>query len=288
MHGASKRWSEAQRHCVEFPSERQHDGPDPRQFFDNLLKEDKMSGFNHLLTGAGRRGLVLGLSGMIGMLYMGGCATMSEMFTMQAPEGQQQQVTMPKSTWTGAASGEQANALAKTVVDANNNTMKRFDEVDGRLDKLQETSSQDLQTAQQALAKLEQMANQQGTGEMTLFFKTGSAKLDQFEYQRLVRFLDYISVKSRGRKVIILSIGSASATGSPQFNKKLSTERSEAPLPVINQFLVNVPHEFYKVTGIGDMYAPKNASTDVDKRYQNVRVIAVYDTGNIPQVPEEK
>src|SRR5512136_1522943 len=114
--------------------------------------------------------MALGIFGIIGTLLIGGCASMEEMFTLKEPGGQEKQVTMPKSTWTGAASGEQANALAKTVVEANNNTMKRFDEVDGRLDKLQETASQDLQNGQQALAKLEQMANQQGTGEMTLFF----------------------------------------------------------------------------------------------------------------------
>ncbi len=247
-----------------------------------------MNAFNNLINNSRTITAALGIFGIIGMFLMGGCGTMEEMFSMKGPEGQEKKVAMPQSTWTGAASGEQANALAKMVVESNNNTMKKFDEVNGRLDKLQETASQDLQTSQQALAKLEKMANEQGTGEMTLFFKTGSSKLDQMENQRLVRFLDYLSVKSHGRKIILLSIGSASATGNAKMNKKLSAKRSEAPLPVINQYLVNVPHEFYKVTGIGDMYSPKNASTDVHKRYQNVRVIAAYDTSNIPQVPEEK
>lgn len=247
-----------------------------------------MNGSDNLMNGVQFRTLALGMCGIIGMLLIGGCGTMEEMFSMKGPDGQEKQVTMPKSTWTGAASGEQANALAKTVVESNNNTMKKFDEVNGKLDKLQETASQDLETSKQALAKLEQLSNQQGTGEMTLFFKTGSSKLDQSQYQRLVRFLDYISVKSHGRKIILLSIGSASATGNPKMNKKLSTARSEAPLPVINKYLVNVPHEFYKVTGIGDMYSPKDASSDVHLRYQNVRVIAAYNTGDMPQVPEEK
>jgi hypothetical protein len=82
-----------------------------------------------------------------------------------------------------------------------------------------------------------------------------------------------------------VSIGSASATGSPQINKKLSIERSDAPLPVINQYLVNVPHRFYKVTGIGDLYAPKNAPLQVEERYQSVRIIAAYSTGALPPVP---
>lgn len=247
-----------------------------------------MNAFSNLINGTRSRITALGVFGIMGMFLIGGCNTMEQMFSMKGPEGQEKKVAMPQSTWTGAASGEQANALAQMVVESNNNTMKKFDEVNGRLDKLQETASQDLQTSQEALAKLEKMSNEQGTGEMTLFFQTGSSKLDQAQNQRLVRFLDYLSVKSHGRKIILLSIGSASATGNAKMNKKLSAKRSEAPLPVIKQYLVNVPHEFYKVTGIGDMYSPKNASSDVHKRYQNVRVIAAYNTGDLPQVPEQK
>ena len=175
--------------------------------------------------------------------------------------------------------------MAKEIVAANNNDMKKLDEVEGRVDKLQGTENQELQKTQQALNKLEEISNQQGTGQITLFFKTGSVEIDQFQNQRLVNFLDYLSLESRGRTVILLSIGSASAIGSPKLNKKLSVERSEAPLPTIDQYLVNVPHKFYKVTGIGDMYAPKNAPLQVEHRYQSVRIIAVYDTGSIPATP---
>jgi outer membrane protein OmpA-like peptidoglycan-associated protein len=216
---------------------------------------------------------------------LGGCATQPSVVMMQEPSGQQEKVSMPKSAWTGAASGAQADTLAQTVVDANNNTMQQFDQVEGRMDKLQTTENKDLQTAEEALQKLEQLSNEQGTGQITIFFKTGSTEIDQFQYQRLVNFLDYLSREGRGRTVILLSIGSASAIGSPQLNKKLSRERSEAPLPVINQYLVNVPHRFYKVTGIGDMYAPKNASKQVEHRYQSVRIIAVYDTRGILVTP---
>jgi hypothetical protein len=33
---------------------------------------------------------------------------------------------------------------------------------------------------------------------------------------------------------------------------------------------------------LGDLYAPKNVSLQEDQRYQNVRIIAVYDTNQIP------
>ena len=229
-----------------------------------------------------RSGLALGL---IGAALLAGCATQPDILSMQDASGQQQNLAVPKSTWTDTASGEQADALAKEIVTANNNDMKKFDQVDGRLDKLQTAENTELQKTQQALDKLEAMSEQQGTGQITLFFKTGSAHIDQFQNQRLVSFLDYVSRTSRGRAVILLSIGSASATGTPQVNKKLSQERSEAPLPIIDQYLVNVPHKFYKVTGIGDLYAPKKATQQVEDRYQSVRIIAVYDTAAIPKTP---
>jgi len=37
-------------------------------------------------------------------------------------------------------------------------------------------------------------------------------------------------------------------------------ERAEVSAPILNQYLVNVPHEFFKVYGLGDMYSPKNVS----------------------------
>ena len=89
-----------------------------------------------------------------GMALIGGCATKPQVVVMQEPAGQQRQVTVPKSTCTGAASGEQADALAREIVDANNNSMKEFDKLQGHLNKedkrmaeLQSTENKELQTA---------------------------------------------------------------------------------------------------------------------------------------------
>jgi outer membrane protein OmpA-like peptidoglycan-associated protein len=152
--------------------------------------------------------------------------------------------------------------------------------------KLQGMESKNLQTSQQALSMIEQLSNEQGTGEITLFFPTGSHELRQGEeqYTRLVNFLDYISRQSRGRKVLFLLIGSASATGNPQVNERLSRERAAAPKPIIDQYLVNIPHQFFKVYGLGDIYSPKHAPLTQEQRYQNVRIIAVYETDQIPQL----
>ncbi len=244
-----------------------------------------MTGKHSFANGAGYLGRTLGLLGISVAVLLGGCVIQPETVTMQGPGGQTQQENMPKSTWTGAASGEQADALAREIAQGNNNTMKQFDRVEGNLDKLQAEEKQQLQSSQQALAKLEQLADQQGTGQITLFFNTGSTRLDKLQTDRLIEFLDYLGRQSRGRTVVLVSIGSASAIGSHKLNKKLSMERSEAPLPMIEQYLVNVPHKFYKVTGIGDMYAPKKASMQVEQRYQNVRIVAAYDTANLPQAP---
>ena len=215
----------------------------------------------------------------VATLILAGCAQPPpQQFVMQRSDEQKPQtVTFPNGTVFGGASGSQASTLAQLVVDSNNNNMKDYEQLQG-------TASKNLQTSQQALQMLEHLSNQQGTGQITLFFPTGSAALPAsgLQYQRLINFLDYLSRNSRGRRILLVMIGSASATGSMSINEKLSRERSQAPEPIINQYLVNVPHQFYKVYGLGDLYAPKNVSLREDLDYQNVRIIAVYDTNQIP------
>ncbi len=214
-----------------------------------------------------------------------GCAGQPAQYEMQQPAAPQapneppppQTVTFPNGTVFGGASNRQASSLAQIMVEANNNNMKEYGQLQG-------TENKNLRTSQQALGMIEQLSQRQGTGEITLFFNTGSATLPAsgLQYDRLVNFLDYLSRDSRGRKVILLMIGSASATGSLSINEKLSRERAESPEPIINQYLVNVAHQFFKVYGIGDIYSPKNVTLQEDQRYQNVRIIAVYETDQIP------
>lgn len=47
------------------------------------------------------------------------------------------------------------------------------------------------------------------------------------------------------RQVILVSLGSASSVGIPAFNRKLSLERGQAPLPVIDRYLVNIAHQAF-------------------------------------------
>jgi outer membrane protein OmpA-like peptidoglycan-associated protein len=206
------------------------------------------------------------------VVLLAACAGQPETYTMNPGQA----VTMPQGTMTGNASVGDANALARMIVDGNTNAMTQFDKLDGDMSKMQATDNQELQNSQRALVELEQLSDQQGSGQITLFFAEGSAQLNQEQQQRLIRFLDYLSRESRGRTVILVSVGSASAVGSAAINRKLSIERSRSPLPIIEQYLVNTPHEFYKVSAVGDMYAPKNAPMEVETRYQNVRVVAAF------------
>ena len=71
------------------------------------------------------------------------------------------------------------------------------------------------------------------------------------------------------------------AVGPAAVNRKLSIMRSMSPLSVTEVYLVNTPHDFYKVSSVGDMYAPKKASAEVEQRYQNVRIVAAYNEAQL-------
>ncbi|MGO9932982.1 MAG: OmpA family protein [Steroidobacteraceae bacterium] len=210
-------------------------------------------------------------------VLLAACAGQPETYTVSPG----QTVTVPKGTVSGAASVGDANALAQMIVDGNNNAMAGFDRVNGNLAQLQDTESQQLQASQEELAKLVQLSDQQGSGAVTLFFAEGSATLNQEQQQRLIRFLDYLARASLGRTVILVSVGSTSAVGPAAVNRRLSIERAQAPVNIIEQYLVNTPHKFYKVSAVGDMYAPKDAPQQVEQRYQNVRIVAAYSTAQL-------
>jgi len=151
------------------------------------------------------------------------------------------------------------------------------------------TSQKSLETAQRSLQIIEEMANRQGTGELTVFFPVASASIEKssLEFERLVRFADFLSRESRGRKIIFLSIGSASAIGNQKTNLKLAMKRSEAPLDILDKYLINIPHEFHKVYGTGDLHSPKKVKLKEHQRYQHTRIIALFDVAQAPKVNEE-
>jgi hypothetical protein len=251
------------------------------------------------------------------LLFIWSCAGDPKMLPMRDtsldPAGAEKgmkTVEFPKGSWTGTASTEQAGTLAQAFVNSHNMAMREFDQVKDNQEKMKgslqnvkesaqrlEESNQKIlasaqknqDTAEKNLMRIQKLSKEQGSGEITLFYPTGSGKIAEGspENGRLVQFVDYLSRESRGRKVLFVNIGSASATGNKRVNMKLAKARSEFPLQVIDKYLVNVPHEYYKVYGIGDQYSPKKATKKEHLRYQHNRLIAVYETDQVPAVPEE-
>lgn len=207
---------------------------------------------------------------------------------VQAP----QQVTLPKGTCCGEASDPQAATLAQIAVDSNNNNMLEFaalqKKADKNLDLSQrglDTAEKNLQSSQQILALVEKQAKYQGTGDIVLFFPSGSSSIGQGSenHTRLVAFLDYISNMSHGRKILFTLVGSASLSGTAKVNEHISQKRAEAPVAIIDKYLANAPHEFTKVYGVSNTHCSKAAKDG--KNCQSVRVIAVFETDQLPTLP---
>jgi hypothetical protein len=253
---------------------------------------------------------------VLATLFLLGCAGEPKMLQMRdtaldsaGPEKGMKAVEFPKGTWTGGASTEQASTLAQTFVHAHNMAMREFDLVKENQEKMKgslqnlnasaqrleeanrkllESAQNNQATAEKTLMRIEKTAKDQGTGELTIFYPIGRKDLGEgsLEYARLVQFVDYLARESRGRKVLLVSIGSASAVGKKQVNLKLAKARAEFPKDIIDKYLVNIPHEFYKVYGVGDQYSPKNVSRKEHGRYQSSRMIAFYENDQVPALPE--
>jgi outer membrane protein OmpA-like peptidoglycan-associated protein len=248
--------------------------------------------------------------GVFAVLFVAGCGGEVKQLQMKDTAGVTKTVEFPKGTITGAASKEQSSTLAQIFVESHNMAMgelagikgneeaikrstQRIEEAIQKLEepnrKILETSRNNLETAQKSLQMIEQLSRRQGTGEITLFFPVGESviKKGSHEYGRAANFADFLSRESRGRKVLLISIGSASAFGDKKVNQKLAKKRSEAPVEILDQYLVNIPHSVYKVYGTGDVYSPKNVTMKEHQKYQHARIIAFYEMDQIPSLPEE-
>jgi len=201
-------------------------------------------------------------------------------------------IIFPNGTAFSSASKEQATQLATIFVESHNMAMKQRAEMQQSIErteeaaqKLAEIYNKNMETSRMAFQMLKEIAERQGTGEITIFFPVDSSKIKEGsrEYERLVRFADYLARESNDRKVFIISIGSASAFGDAKRNERLAKERSQAPISIIDHYLVKIPHEFYKVYGTGDMYSPKDVSMKIHERYQHVHLTAFYE-----EMEEEK
>jgi hypothetical protein len=118
-------------------------------------------------------------------VFLVGCAGQTEQLSMQQPTqgGSQPQppqaITFPNGTTFGGASGRQASELAQIIVEANNNNLQEYQQLRSGEQQLQGMETKNLQTSQQALQMIEQLSNQQGTGEITLFFPVDQVEIKQ-------------------------------------------------------------------------------------------------------------
>jgi hypothetical protein len=206
---------------------------------------------------------ILALS--LGALLLTGCQSMS------APEKPAAVVDDPA-----------APVALKRFLEANGAVLAELGDIKTNGKQNLELTQKTQETAQRTLAALEELSRRHGTGEITVFFPVSSAALSTAERDRLVRFTDFAAREARGRKLLLVSIGSASAFGNQKVNQRLAERRSAVPIDVMDKYLINVPHEFHKVYGTGDLYSPKGVKLKEHERYQNARVIAVFASEQLP------
>jgi cobalamin-dependent methionine synthase I len=194
---------------------------------------------------------------------------------------------------------EEAVQKVETAVQKVETAVKKVAESEARVEettqktldvgqKTYEVAQKTYDTTRMIIEAFEKVSRRQGTGELTVFYPVGSSRLEKgsLQYLRIIQFLDFLARESKGRKIMFVSVGSASATGPKELNEKLAKERSEVPLAIIDQYLINTPHEFVKIYGTGDAYSPKGVKSEEHQRYQHARLIAFFEKGQEPALPE--
>lgn len=180
---------------------------------------------------------------------------------------------------------EETHKIGETTQKISDTTARLDDATKG----IGETGAKTYDTTKMILEAFEKVSKKQGTGELTIFFPVASSRIERgsVEYQRVVTFVDFLAREIRGRKIMLVSVGSASAFGPAAVNERLAQERSQAPLEIVDKYLVNLPHEYVKIYGTGDAYSPKGVAMKEHERYQACRLIAFYEKDQQPKLPNE-
>ncbi len=217
-------------------------------------------------------------------LYVLGCTghkkpahEMAEPMPPSSPPKEDIQLSSPKSVSDTAE--HFATSYNQAVQDRNDFQIAASNNDYQRSQELIRSYNQHMNLSRDSHQILQEIAEKQGTGDITIFFPTNSAVISEndFQYHRLVRYLDSLERNNQGRKLVFVIMGSASATGEENHNLVLSKARAQAPIPIIDHYLINVPHSFHKVYGVGETDSPKNVDETVNKRYQFVKIMALYE-----------
>jgi formylglycine-generating enzyme required for sulfatase activity/outer membrane protein OmpA-like peptidoglycan-associated protein len=184
----------------------------------------------------------------------------------------------PKQDRVSAAASQFATSYNQAVRDKDALNMAAMNNDHARSQELIRSYTRNMALSQDSYKTLKEIAENQGTGVITIFFPHNASVLDETsrQYDRLIRYLDSLERNNRNRGLVFVLMGSASAVGEDNYNQALSKRRAEAPIPVIDQYLVNVPHVYHKVYGTGEANSPETNVEDVNKRYRFVRIMALY------------
>jgi len=156
-------------------------------------------------------------------------------------------------------------------------TDRKLGRIESKLDQILEGQA----LSHEKLDELLALARAQGTGEITLFYPWGRSSLPRSQEDRLVRFLDHLAHEAHGRPILLVAVGTASDWRTDDWNDPLSKRRANAPRTLVGRHLVHVPHKWHKVQGVGDRLTPPDAKGPT---WRNVRIIAVYDTEQLPEL----
>ena len=189
-------------------------------------------------------------------------------------------IGMPEGTLLGHASEEQAQRLATLLCQYHARTMEALEEMETANPTLAiaRTSAKLRATTERILSIIEQTSKSQGSGEITLFFESGqdNFSLQGPEGRRLIHFMDYLARENRDRTLFFISIGKASSPGSRKDNLALSQRRANFPKAIIDHYLINTPHAFYDIIGMGEPESTEGNAPEIHARHQHTRLIAFY------------
>ncbi|MCF8105882.1 MAG: SUMF1/EgtB/PvdO family nonheme iron enzyme [Desulfohalobiaceae bacterium] len=223
-----------------------------------------------------------------------GCAGEPQEMTMKDPgirPSRDKRIVFPNGLITAGGSSRQAAALAEIMVQSHNMAVQQRERMERSLEqgkqisqRLRDAFERNQSSARMSLESLHEIANDQGSGEITIFFPVDSAEIPEGspEHERLVRFADYLARAAKGRTVHIISAGSASDFGPDDRNRQLAEKRAQAPIPILNHYLVKTPHQYHRIYGTGDTYSPGDVNMDVHRRYQHVHLTAFYEEDERP------
>lgn len=158
-------------------------------------------------------------------------------------------------------------------------TNRKLDRIERKVDRILEGQK----LSEEKLDELLALARAQGTGEITLFYPWARSTLPRSQRDRLVRFLDHLAHEAHGRPILLVAVGTSSDWRQESRNESLSKQRAASPRTLVARHLVHVPHEWREVKGLGSRLTPPDAR---GKTWRHVRIIAVYDESQLPQLPK--